>query len=86
MISFARYQKDQLQTAEKIEIKYPWVLYATENYRRSVVAFVAKMLVQSVSDTERFQTLVDRGLNSWVSVSMVGLIVNRENKEQIIHI
>ena len=86
VISFARYQKDQLQTAEKIEIKYPWVLYATENYRRSVVAFVAKMLVQSVSDTERFQTLVDRGLNSWVSVSMVRLIVNRETKEQIIHI
>ena len=71
---------------KKVEIKYPWVLYATENYHRSVVAFVAKMLVQSVSDTERFQTLVDRGLNSWVSVSMVRLIVNRENKEQIIHI
>ena len=40
------------------------------------------MLVQSVSDTERFQTLVDRDLNSWVSVSMVRLIVNRENKDK----
>ena len=79
-------KKTNYRLQKKIEIKYPWVLYATEDYRRSVVAFVAKMLDQSVSDTERLQTLVDRGLDSWVSVSMVRLIVNRENKEQIIHI